>query len=391
MRATTGLLLLAACGGTADPAVVTPSVTIIATAPNTGTMTGSSSLDLAATRLGVTASGNPLAAIDGDLHEVIAETAIRRSLYAAPGDPTSMGAISSIAPRVAGGAWISAASGLFMLDSLFVTHVPIDVDAPTAVADAPSGPLAGLWIGAPTGLLHRRTDGHLERVGELAPTAIAIEPRGERALILETSALTLLEAKDGEIFGSTPALEAGAIHGVAAGPGVLWAAAEGGLAMQQNGAWTLFTGAGAVLAVSADATSGDAWARTATQLIRATTSGAISALAAPGAGDAIVVDGLGDAWATSGDRLARTSVGLSGVTFEADVRPWITQNCSSCHRGSTADFEVYAVFAERAELALARVRAGDMPRCNGGVICAEADRLDDYAVLESWIRRGKPQ
>ena len=64
-----------------------------------------------------------------------------------------------------------------------------------------------------------------------------------------------------------------------------------------------------------------------------------------------------------------------------------------CHMNQTQNFEDYQVFVEVAESALARVRAGDMPRCDGGLRCPAEERLDeaDYAVLEQWIRDGMPE
>ena len=79
--------------------------------------------------------------------------------------------------------------------------------------------------------------------------------------------------------------------------------------------------------------------------------------------------------------------------FEYRRPPAIQNDCSMCHQNQTADFEVYEVFVERAEDALARVRAGDMPRCDGSVRCPPESALSpaDYAVLEQWLRDGMPE
>jgi len=76
------------------------------------------------------------------------------------------------------------------------------------------------------------------------------------------------------------------------------------------------------------------------------------------------------------------------VGFAADLRPWIQTHCALCHSTHTADFTDPAVFRARAEDALRRVRAGDMPRCNGALRCGPEQLLTDYPLLEGWIRGG---
>src|SRR5262249_11715051 len=156
----------------------------------------------------------------------------------------------------------------------------------------------------------------------------------------------------------------------------------------------------ALTAVAADRSTGTAWALSSDRLIAAEPSGAATAYVAPAelAGSssaAITVDALGDLWIALGPALHHLSRGATAawVGFASDVARWIGAHCTQCHGNQTQDFRIYEVFAPKAEEALGRIRSGDMPRCNGGLVCPADQHLaaSDYAVLEQWIRAGKPR
>ncbi len=350
-------------------------------------------------RLGATAAGHPLVVVEGAVHEVLTSGLVARALFAAPGDPTALGAVSALAPRAAGGAWIAAEGGLFALDGHYLGHRDTGAaGAPIAVTEVAQGPLAGLWVVTTAGLFHRTPAGRVEQV-EVEAQQWAVDADGRAALALDAAgALQLVEAEDVAWVRRAPSLaEAGAVRAIAAGPGVLWAATEGGLLRWRAAdapRWTLFP-VGGLRALAVDPSTGAAWTHTGRALVHATPDGVLESSAlATSATAAVAVDAVGDAWLAEGASLRRITRAApsEAVTFAEHVAPWITVHCAACHQNATADFDRYEVFAERAEAALARVRSGDMPRCAGGRPCAEA-RLDepDYAVVERWIRQGKPR
>jgi ligand-binding sensor domain-containing protein len=409
-----GLSLIAACGGEAED-LPNPSAEarLITAVPQRATAAPSSlQLDGAVLSLGADAEGHLTLLAGGAVFSLIGAELIERSLYAAPGDPAALGSVHAIAQRSGGGAWIAADAGLFRLEPPYVSYVPIDIGGgpARAVADVAQGAVRGLWIASSAGLFHRAPDGTFERleIGGMGidVTGFAAEPGGAAALARDASGLLLIEAEGGKLFASRPALAAGPAHAVAASAGTLWAAADGGLFRWRAGdqpRWTRFTfssdpaSAIPAVAVAVDPATGAAWARTAADLIRVEAGDALSAFAAPGGTQmgALAVDGIGDVWTAGGSELHKLSTGSGtlGVTFEADLKPWLAMHCALCHQNATADFLQYEVFAERAETALGKVRAGDMPRCDGAQVCPQERRLQpaDYAVLESWIREGKPR
>jgi len=175
---------------------------------------------------------------------------------------------------------------------------------------------------------------------------------------------------------------------------MLFAGSDHGLVRWVAGAehaWTLLPGV-PVHAIAVDPLSNVAWARTDDALVRleddARTRFPAPAVSAEGPA-LIAVDARGDVWINEGEALVRYKTGPGGLdaTFGDDVLPWLEQHCTSCH----ADFRDLQVFDGRAELALDKVRSGDMPRCTGGVPCPQEERMsgDAWAVLEAWIRGGK--
>ncbi|MCC7386088.1 MAG: hypothetical protein IT384_29850 [Deltaproteobacteria bacterium] len=407
------LALAAACGTEDDPPL-TEQVKELAEIPTPAVFAQSERLSAEGPiqALGTSGAGRVLIITHGELQEVVAEALIPRTLYATGADPTSTGEPHHITPRVSGGAWIAASAGLFMLADLYLTSVPLELSSNVVrdVREVERGPLAGLWIATEAGLIHRQPSGGFERLEapELAGASsqLAVDTRGEAALVRFESRVVMLAGTAARLTTRELVLDTGAITGIGAGSGVLYAATERGLYRWRAGAepeWSRFTFAAdgtpplPLSALAVDRATGSAWVRAQSAVIRVALDN--STLAFPAVdlstSERMTVDGLGDLWIASGDALRRHSLGATGAaaTFEQDVKPWIDRHCAACHRNQTADFEQYEVFVERADLALSRVRAGDMPRCEGAQVCSEDRRLEpqDYAVLESWIRAGKPR
>lgn len=404
------LVFLAACGGGDDEGDLNPpasEVDVRSEVPRDGTISARSSLTAAAavTALGTDSTGGIVTVAGAHTYQVGSEALALRNLYAGPGEPTSMGDVHALAPKSSGGAWIAAGSGLFILDTLYVLKSPLDVGpgALRSITETTGGALGGLWVAGDAGLF--RLQGTklekyaVEALGVDAVDGIAVQGNGAAALVLAGGKLAVLELDGDTITADVPPLEAGTIHQVSAGTDTLFAASARGLLRFDGEAtpkWTRFALGAEDVEVLAVVASGDkVFARTRDSLLEL--DGEVLARFSAETLDVsaralLAVDGLGDVWTAKDVELTRATLGeiSDRVSFEADVKPWVAMNCSRCHQNQTQDFEDYAVFKERAEAALARVRSGDMPRCDGGLPCAEA-RLEPsaYQVLESWIRDGK--
>jgi hypothetical protein len=361
--------------------------------------------------LGGSSSSHVLAAVGGEIYEVDAGKLVHRALYAEGDDPTALGAVYAIAPRLAGGAWIAAEKGVFLLDTMFVTKASFGTGsgAVRSASEVGAGPLQGLWVAGDDGLFRRRGSDltkYSVANADGAITAIAVDAAGSCALAISGGEAILIEASSDETTSDVPPLDAGTINAVAAGTGALYAASDKGILRYRPSAtpkWTRFTLAAEgqpeakVLSVAVDAT-GLVWMRTETQIVRlagddlsALDGAAITASSLT----AIAVDEIGDVWAADAMKLDHigTGGGTTAVTFSADLSPWLGMYCTKCHGNQTQNFQDYDVFLPLAEKALERVRAGDMPRCDGGVPCPSDQHLNasQYSVLEQWIRAGKPK
>lgn len=407
-------LAAAACGGDPEerpqpPGTPEVSVRHGAGTPAAFTTTEALTAEGTVQRLGVTGEGHLVAAVDGGLYELTGGLLEARTLYAGAGDPSSTGAVYAVAPRIGGGAWVAAEAGLFSIDDLYTYKVPLlpEAGAVHSVSDAPGGLLKGLWLATDDGLYRRDADRVTRYTvagvdGTVTQVAVSGDGRLGAALFGET--LVLLEPEGEQILTDRPPLDTGAISAVAAGPNGIYVGAEKGLFVlaDSESQWVRHTLAAqgapsaAVMALSIDKAMAAVWARTESGLVRFESGELTSYERAAGDGMSLLaVDNFGDVWTAAGAELDRSSIGSAGssATFSEDVLPWIQEQCSMCHMNQTQNFEDFEVFAEIAEAALARVRSGDMPRCDGGLRCPSEQRLqqEDYAVLEQWIRAGMPE
>jgi ligand-binding sensor domain-containing protein len=390
------VLAAAACGSAPSP---DERLRVISTAPVSGDALSSEdlSVDGPVAALGVSAEGNLVAVAADRVLELTAGVLEQRHLYAEGTDPTTLGTVTAVTPRAAGGAWLATSNGLFTVDSRYVTHSPVvaGMGALAGAGEAPTGTLKGLWLAASNGVYRRQsaqTDRyHVDGYSEEA-RAVAIDGEGIAALAVLGSQLLLLTPGEGGVAAALPPEEVGTVSAVAAGKRVLFAATERGLyrwAQATTPQWTRFTlGEQAAREVRVDPVTGSAWAATDSSLIRIDGDTATAFSRPPGT-RALAVDRLGDVWAATASSLVRLKAGAgsTAATFATDLKPWIQANCAMCH----SDFVDPVVFTPKAETALQRVQIGDMPRCTGGVPCPTEQRLEpaQYAVLEGWIRGGK--
>lgn len=396
------------CDAEPSPQSPPPEVEVMLGAPMEGTFSLSADVDVDAgiDAVGLTVGGAVVLATPQSVYELRGESLERRSYFKDDGDPDNLGTVLVIGPREGGGAWIGSSRGLFVLDSLYVTKSPLDLEGAGVkdLVEQTEGPMAGLWL-ATDGGLYRRTASGLVRLSLEGMTqgisGVAFERGGAFGLVIAGGELHVLELADGSLRSDHPPLNTGMVHGLAGGEGVVWAATDRGLfRYDPKGApafrhYPLASSEAAALSVfdvAVDST-GATWALVQDRLLLVETDRAI-AYPAPGATQA-TVDRLGDVWATAGDLLLKrgTSTGDQAVTFTNDVKPWVTQYCAGCHRNQTQDFLDYQVMKGLAEKSLLRVRSGDMPRCQGSLRCEPAQRLgpSQYSVLEQWIRHGLPE
>jgi hypothetical protein len=393
------LVLVAACG-TPPPRQEEERFHVVGVAPTVGEALTQQelALDGTVTELGVSTAGD-LVAVAGDrVYERTAGVLTLRNLYAEGSDPTSLGAVSAIIPRAKGGAWIAAANGLFELEGLYVTHSPVVVGMGPLLGacEVAQGGMNGLWLATSDGVYRRQdTDTFRYRIDGWAEAAngVAGDPDGVAALVVLGGQLVLLvPGSDATLAAAAPPDEVGRVNAVAAAKGALYAASERGLYRWQPSAtpqWTRFPLGGAEgLEVKVDPVTASAWVVTSDALLRLD-GDALTSFARPAGTSRLAVDRLGDVWTAKGQTLVQVKAGArsTDAKFEAEVKPWLVAHCTMCH----SDFVDPVVFGPKAELALQRVRTGDMPRCSGGVPCPEDQHLmpEEWAVLESWIRGGK--
>ncbi len=223
-----------------------------------------------------------------------------------------------------------------------------------------------LWIGAETGL-YRVSEGMLSEVviddTNTQPSAIAAVddtiviayPKAIYELNVTAMGVTRLD------------LEIGLVHGVAAGAGLVWIAADAGLYRRDiDGSYTLFTlgldGGSPVLGVTCHGST--AYAITTDAIIRvaqkspellASTDTPLSALAA---------DPWGNVWYGGNAGVYSLRIG-DVVGFDADLRPFLESTCNGCHVSGYGaplrDFGDYDVVRALSDAVLDRVATGLMP------------------------------
>lgn len=394
------VVLAAACG--TPPPPQEPKFNVVSAAATERSALMQEELTASGTVSAVgTSTAGDLVMVAGDrVYERTAGELTQRNLYAQGTDPTLLGDVSAIIPRGAGGAWLAAENGLFVLEGQYVTHSPVMVGmGPLAGAsEVANGGMNGLWLAATNGVYRRQAvDTFRYRIdgwGEEA-AGVGADPDGSGALLILGGKLVLLTPGSGDAkapVAAAPPDDVGAVKAVAGAKGALYAATDRGLYRWQPVAtpqWTRFTlGNAAALDVKIDPVTASAWVVTADKLLRVD-GDAVTSYARPSGTALLTIDRIGDLWTARGPTLVRIKAGVAtaDVGFAADLKPWVAMHCQLCH----ADFVDPVAFKPKAEAALQRVRTGDMPRCTGGVPCAADQHLqpEQWAVLEGWIRGGK--
>jgi hypothetical protein len=391
-------VLIVGCGSAPKPPPPAPTFSTVSGAPQSGTALQSEQLMLATDirKFGVSSQGTLVVSLDDSTYEYTGGVLVERTLYAETGEPTSLGAVSSIGPRAGEGAWLAAANGLYELDGFYLTLSPQMPGQVRAAYEQPSGLMQGLWLATDQGLVYRTTaaTNAFTIDGDKDVSQIVVEPMGDDAFAVFGGTLYRLTLTGDSMTAEQVPMTTGAVRGIAASTGNLYAATPIGLVRWNatlSPAWQVITLAAdgqqlSLDAVATDPVSGTVWALAGSQVIEV--DGTTRTSYPQGVGNSIAVDQLGDVWLMNGAQLTRLQSTVSGtaVSFASQVQPFISANCTTCH----ADFTTYDVFKTKAADALRRVSSGDMPRCTGGIPCAADQHLkpDQYSVLEQWIRGG---
>lgn len=396
---TVGLLALwglaLACGGDAAETPAGPATVSIRSTGAPLPAVRSAPLPASAEALGVTGDGTPVIASSEGVLALGPSSLEPRRLFAGPGDPVLLGTVRALAPRREGGAWLGSDVGLFTVDRLYVLPLSTEPSPISAVAEVAEGPLAGVWL-LTAEALYLSTEAALDRFAIpdlLGPLAgLAVDPAGRRAITFAGPETLLLEPVGRDLDVWPLPVDVGAARAVAASESGLWVAAEAGLFVlpAESGpeAWAEVRVDGApvdAVTLASEPSGAFALDRAGRLLALDLDEAAVLAEGLPTSAR-LSGDGRGGAWVAADGSL--DGYRIDAPSFAADVRPFVETHCARCHGDPGADYRDYAVFAPRAEAALDRVRAGDMPRCEDDQRCDEGLPEETYEVLERWIQGG---
>ncbi len=316
-----------------------------------------------------------------------------------PAGPWVTGAVTAMATRPQGGAFVAAESGLFT--TAYGVLVPSPVNA--SLQDVVIGGLAvrgqgeaeELWIAADSGLV--RVTAGLRSDFDL--------PDGGRPLMVAASDAALLVATDQDglyvidpVGMAVSRLDGAApVSALAGAPSQLWAlTGEGVIGQATDGAWTVFAGdpaAGEPRGLAVDDAQG-AFLVTDMGVLELTAGGSAATI-----GDTVTwpqglqvtvaaVDGSGHLVAAGFDATAVAPVVGAPLSFEVDIAPIFERLCNSCHISGASgvplrDFTDYAQVVAIADPILERIGTGLMPP-------AEMPQLndDEYDAVVSWFATG---
>lgn len=349
----------------------------------------------AATTVGVTGEGALVAASVAGLEAWDDGTWVPLPLFtAAPDVEAPATDVRSVVPRVDGGAWILADTGLYRTTEGFHVLVDPSIDQGRLAFPGGAAPFDGVWIATPTDLLQLSAGGFrsfsIPHAADLTGLATAVD--GREVGLLGSDGVQLLRPT-ADAFELQPTMGpieapraiahhdgqwwvAGASLHASAEPETLWTRhplpeAATQLATGPDGAlW--FAGRRSVYAVVDGAAERRFEAPVGCEIEQL--------LSAPG----------GDLWARCGERAFGWRAGPSGPSFAQDVLPWLEANgCVACHAAPALDFRIIDDFRSVASDALSRVASGDMPRCANGP-CPPDEQLtpEAYAILGDWIEGG---
>jgi cytochrome c5 len=396
---------LSACPGPAPVVdVLEPKVTRIEGAAASGTAPQKTAITSSAAPVALSVMGGSAAVgtASGLFLGTQATTLASVPVIASGSEPTSTGAVSTLARRANGGLLVAAKNGLFVDQSGNLLQSPLSQTLGAAQVlslDAfGSGPSEELWLVTDSGAQHV-AGGQLEDLalaGVSAPVE-ALVGADANAAIYATGGTAYLVELGGAAKATTLAKNLGKVSGFdRSDDGTVYLATEAGLLSRaKDGAVSLRTFAAAgenPLAVSAvSAAYGSLYAAAGGKLMLVDAAGpksllALGAVSARG----LSTDSTGNVWMAEDGKLYRIETG--GVTsYATDAKPFFVAHCASCHKtgaqgAPVIDWESYATAVQYGPRALIRLQAqgvAPMPPATAEVLTAT-----DFAVITKWVGGG---
>jgi mono/diheme cytochrome c family protein len=316
------------------------------------------------------------------------------------GGPVITGAVDAVARRSGGGLLVHGDRGLFHDTEGYLVPSPLEkslAGKPIVAIDAlGEGDAEELWIATTASAIHVGA-GKIETFdveGASAPADVAVGAGPGQAVVSAGG-----EAFFIDITANTVALLAtglGKVHGHdRSEDDTVYLATDAGLLVRdKSGAVSLRTlaaaGQTAVPALGVAASFGAVMVVTASSLVRIDAAGATTLGELTGPTGALAIDANGDVWTAAPGKLTRFATGAK-VSFAADVKPFFTSHCATCHAvgindAPKDDFLDYATAKERSATILKRlagVGAPVMPPATREVLTPS-----DYAVVTRWVGGG---
>lgn len=320
---------------------------------------------------------------------------------AVDGGSRDVGAVLYIGRRGSSGALVISEQGLFHSRSGVLLESPFSASLENrqvlTVDSYGEGAAEELWLLTPEGVLHAG-GGVLKSVNL---TGVGAKPEAVVAFGADAALLfadgSLYEISLNENSATRLAKGLGYVASAERGEAgtVYFATDDGLLEVTRDRALTLHTfaaeGQPGKQVLSVAAASGFVVASTDTELFSVESAGTFRIATQPGVLlRGLAIDAAGDTFAASSSLLRRYKTGKP-VSFDADVKPFFSAHCMSCHRGGTSgaraiNFEDYETAKQNAGNALNRMNAvgvAPMPPSNVETLSAA-----DYAVVTRWVGGG---